>query len=362
MLLHELVRHQEADHIVHHAHAQPVARRKIPFVGSREPGGISPVRIIRQHRRIQITVRMKSRATHRKSLCSPCIGNSRRAVQRGETSAARVEPPVPSRLDIFFGDDFDDAAQFPPIFGRKTRRQHAQRLDIARIKRRCKRRRAILRQRQPVHHELHVVFRAARVKHAVGFIQPSRLFGHQVQQLAPRLRRVMLLDRLPPDGVQRSGGIGIHQGCRIIHPHPCRQRRNPQRHGHAQWHLGANFNQTAPRRETFRLQTQPVNSKRKILRNVASFGHRYKSAPKPIGLADQLAGWRHSGPVQVMHLKVEFAPYALSPRVHRTQTEKCGNSGSAHGFPGKHFYRSLSAAISSRCVCIFASEESLPAH
>ena len=218
---------------------------------------------------------------------------------------------MPSRQYIFFGRDFDDAAQFPPIFPRKTCRQHAQGLNLARIKRRRKRRRTILSQRQPVHHELRIVFRTTRVKHAVGFIHPSRLFGHQVQQFAPRLRCVMFLDRLPPDGIQRSRCIGIHQRRRIIHLHLRRHRRNPQRHGHAHRHLGANFNQITPRRESFRLQTQPVNSKRKILRNIASFGPRHKSPPEPIGFADQLADWRHGGPVRVMYLKVEFAPHAL---------------------------------------------------
>ena len=81
LLLHQFVWHEEADDIAHQAHAQPVAGRKIPFVGSREAGGISSVREIPQHRRIQITVSVKCLATHRKPLCSPCIENSRRAVQ-----------------------------------------------------------------------------------------------------------------------------------------------------------------------------------------------------------------------------------------------------------------------------------------
>src|SRR6266576_6399930 len=81
LLLHQLVGYEAADDIVHQAHAQPVAGRKIPFVGSREAGGISSVREIPQHRRIQITVSVKCLAIHRKLLWSPCIENSRRAVQ-----------------------------------------------------------------------------------------------------------------------------------------------------------------------------------------------------------------------------------------------------------------------------------------
>src|SRR5437879_11448134 len=67
LLLHQLVGYEEADDIVHQAHAQPVAGRKIPFVGSREAGGISSVREIPQHRRIQITDRKSTRlnSSHR---------------------------------------------------------------------------------------------------------------------------------------------------------------------------------------------------------------------------------------------------------------------------------------------------------
>ena len=288
LLLYKLVGHQKADHVVHHAYTQSVARREIPFVGSREPRGISPVRVIRQHRRIEIALCMKSLCIRRKSVRSLRIRNSRRAVHRRETSAARVKPPVPSCWNVFLRGDFDNAAQLPPVFGWKTRCQHAQGLDFARIKRRRKRRRAILRQRQAVHHKLHVVLRAARMKHAIGFEYPSRLFGHQVQQFAPRLRRVTFLDRLPPDRVERANGIGIHERRRIFHLHLRRHWRNAQCHCHTHRYLRANFNQIAPRRKTSRLQTQAVNSKRKILRNVAPLRPRNKRSPNSAGLADQL--------------------------------------------------------------------------
>ena len=243
---------------------------------------------------------------------------------------------MPSRRDIFLGSDFDDASQFPPIFRWKTCRQHAQGLNIARIQGGRKRRRAILRQWQSVHHELHVVFRTARVKHAIGFIQPTRLFGYQVQQFAPRLRRVMFLDRLPADGVQRSRRIGVHQGRRIVHLHLCCHRRNAQRDGHTHRHLGAYFDQIAPRRESFRLQTQPVNSKRKILRNVAPLRPRHKCPPKPIGFADELARWRHRSPMRVIHLNPQFAAHALCPRAHRAQEHQRNGSHCPYSVPREH--------------------------
>src|SRR6266481_9912622 len=95
-LLHKFVRHKKADDIVRHAYAQAVAGRKISFVGSGESRRISPVRVIRQHRRIEIPLGVKPIATGRKSVRSLRVRNSRSAVYRGETSAARAKPPVPS--------------------------------------------------------------------------------------------------------------------------------------------------------------------------------------------------------------------------------------------------------------------------
>jgi hypothetical protein len=51
-----------------------------------------------------------------------------------------------------------------------------------------------------------------------------------------------------------------------------------------------------------------------------------------------------------MHLKPEFAPHALRPRVQRAHKEKRGDRDDLHFFRVKHFYRSLSAANSSRSV------------
>src|SRR5712692_1469891 len=65
-------------------------------------------------------------------------------------------------------------------------------------------------------------------------------------------RELLDLDRLPPHRVQRSRRIRIHERRRIIHLHLCRHRRNAQRHSHAHRQLGANFDQIAPRRESFR--------------------------------------------------------------------------------------------------------------
>src|SRR5258708_8801357 len=114
LLLHEFAWHQKAHDVVHYAHAQPVARGKVPFIRSRESRGISPVGIVCEHRRIEITIRMEPLAACRKPLCFPRIRNSRRAIHGGETSTARIDPPVPSSWCIFFVRDFHYATPPPP--------------------------------------------------------------------------------------------------------------------------------------------------------------------------------------------------------------------------------------------------------
>ena len=126
LLLDEFVGHEKADRIVRHAHPQAIARRKIPFIGTRESRGISPIRIICQHRRIEIALGVKSLSTRRKPVRPLRVGNSRRAVRRGKTSATGVEPSVPSCRDIFLRRDLDDAAEFPSVFGGKTCGHHTQ--------------------------------------------------------------------------------------------------------------------------------------------------------------------------------------------------------------------------------------------
>jgi hypothetical protein len=57
-----------------------------------------------------------------------------------------------------------------------------------------------------------------------------------------------------------------------------------------------------------------------------------------------------------MHLKPEFAPHALRPRVQRARKEKREGCDDPHFFRVKHFYRPLLAAISSRSVRTLACE------
>jgi hypothetical protein len=57
-----------------------------------------------------------------------------------------------------------------------------------------------------------------------------------------------------------------------------------------------------------------------------------------------------------MHLKPEFPPHALRPRAQRAQKEEREDCDDPNFFRVKHFYRSLSAANSSRSVLALVCE------
>ena len=84
------------------------------------------------------------------------------------------------------------------------------------------------------------------------------------------------------------------------------------------------------------MQTEPINSKEKILRNVAPLRTGNKRAPDSVGLADQLARGRHRDSVRVTYFKPQFASQALRPRGDAIQNEKCEESNKPRCFYHKH--------------------------
>ncbi len=140
------------------------------------------------------------------------------------------------------------------------------------------------------------------MQHAVGFVHPTRLLGHQVKQVTPRLCRRLLSDRLPTNRIESSCGIGIDQRRRIVHLHLCCYRRDAQRHYHVHGNLGADFHQVAPGSKSFGMQTQTVNSKGKILRNVLPVRPGHKRPPYTVGLTHQFSGGRNRRSLGIMGL------------------------------------------------------------
>ena len=112
---------------------------------------------------------------------------------------------------------FHHAAHLAPILRRNARGINAHRFHIVRIDFRAEARRAVVRQRNAVHHKLCLIFRAARMQHRVAFIEPARLRIHQILHRSPRQRTHTMLNRVRPDLIDLSRLVRIHQ--RLIRRH-----------------------------------------------------------------------------------------------------------------------------------------------
>jgi len=66
-------------------------------------------------------------------------------------------------------------------------------------------------------------------------------------------------------------------------------------------------------------ETQPVNSKGEILRDVVTVRSRLESSSKLVGCADQFAREGDGSALSVAHLDMQFAARALRPRCRRAQ-------------------------------------------
>ncbi len=128
------------------------------------------------------------------------------------------------------------------------------------------------------------------MQHTVCFVHPARLLRHQIQQITSRLCRRLLSDRLAANRIESSCGIGIDQRRRIIHLHLRCYWRDSQRHHYMHGNLGADLHQVTPGSKSFGMQTQTVNSKGKILRNVVPVRPGDKRPTDTIGLAHQFTG------------------------------------------------------------------------
>jgi hypothetical protein len=103
--------------------------------------------------------------------------------------------------DIFHGGYFHDAAEFAAVFRGEGGGEHAHGFHVVGVKLRRKGGRAILCERQPIENILHIVFRAAGMKNAIGFVEPARLLIDEIAEVAAGLRGHLLIDGLSADGI-----------------------------------------------------------------------------------------------------------------------------------------------------------------
>ena len=83
--------------------------------------------------------------------------------------------------------------------------------------------RAIVCERNTVHHKLSLIFRSTRMQHRISFVEPARLRIHQVLQRAAGHGADPVLNRIRSNLADGARLIGINQsilrgdGCGLIH-------------------------------------------------------------------------------------------------------------------------------------------------
>src|SRR5215469_15409092 len=105
-----------------------------------------------------------------------------------EASSRQRDISVKAGLWILFRVYLNHPAHFSAIFGGNPGGVDAERLDIVGLNLGSKTWRAIVSQRNVVHHELGLILGAARVKYSVPFIEPTGLRIDQFLQRAARNR------------------------------------------------------------------------------------------------------------------------------------------------------------------------------
>ena len=94
---------------------------------------------------------------------------------RGIGAAEKGELAVKSRHLISDRIDHHDATQLEAVLGGNAGGKNAHGLDVVGFDLGAKTGRTVVGERYTVHHKLSLVFRTARVKDCVAFVEPARL-------------------------------------------------------------------------------------------------------------------------------------------------------------------------------------------
>ncbi len=151
---------------------------------------------------------MKTVAAKREMVLAEGVGDVCGAAKAGKTAAIYVELTMEAVGHIFHGGDFYNSAKLAAIFGGKRGGQHAHGFHVVGVELRRKGGRAILSERQSIENILHIVFRPAGMKNAIGFIEPARLLIDEFAKTAARLGDHFLIDGLSADGINSAGAAG----------------------------------------------------------------------------------------------------------------------------------------------------------
>ena len=237
---------------------------------------------------------------------------------------------MPAEKRVFVGSELDDAAELPPVFGGITGGEQAQGFNGIGIHIRGKSGRAILHQRLAIDDELHVVFGAARMQHAVAFVEPAGLLIDKIEEVAARLEAELLANRLLADGIECARARGVHEREFVGDLDLGGEGRDAE--GDAEFHgdFGVDFDDVAPGGETFRGEIQAVDAERKVMENVVAVCRNLEAALEAVAFAEEFATGGEAGAFRIADFKMEFAAQALrARRASRGEAEKAGQEGEA---------------------------------
>ena len=185
-LLHLFVRNVVAREFVADDEAQAIVGREVALVMDRKIAQRARIRVVLRNHGVQIMVGHAAAGAGAQRVLAPDILPLRESAGRIKAAAGKHHLAVKTRLRILQRVDLDHASHFPAIFRGNAGGVDAHRLHVVRFNLRSEAGRAIIRQRDAIHHKLRLILRAARMQHGIAFVQPAGLRIHQILQRTAR--------------------------------------------------------------------------------------------------------------------------------------------------------------------------------
>jgi len=244
-------------------------------------------------------------------VCAGGVAEFGGATDGSEASAAEFDATVQTCGRIFFGGEFDDAAELAAVFGGVSGGEHAERFDVAGIERRSKGGRAILRERHSVEYVLHLIFGAARMENAVGFIKPAGLIVDGVRKRATGLSGAVFAEFFSTEGIDgaRFGRIDQRSGVGDFNAGVDGGDAESDRDAHG--NFAADFDKVGPLGEAFGGDGEAVHAEGKFGGDIFTFGGDGEFAFELVGFADELRGASGGAALRVFDFDAKFTALAL---------------------------------------------------
>ncbi len=333
-LLKILVGNLKARLVVENHEVQPVAGREVPRIGPAEIPGRGSVGEITQHGRIEIAVREGSANIGAEGVVTPAVLRRSHAVGGAEAAAGRDHFPVQPLGKILERVDLHHAAELSAVFRRVVRGHDGDGVHFTCFHFRREGGRAIVGERNAIHHELSLIFGAARVQYAIGFEQPARFGIHQVNDRASGKRDGAVLYGVLINAIHRAGAVRIDQRFGVLHNHRSVHRRHAKRHMQVDRNRGANLEGLRHRRKIRAPHLDSVNAEGQEPGDQVSRFVGCQALANVIGIAHEIDRALQAEPARVRHFQAQFAAVALRENRHPSEKEKHGQKtpGCCAGF------------------------------